>query len=72
MPTSTAADRLLMAARRGDAKAQASVLRQWQDRWFRLALAYLGSVPAAREAVRETALRTLLTLGRVAAAGRRR
>ncbi len=62
MPTPTAADRLLRAARGGDAKSQAAVLRQWQDRWFHLALGHLGSVTAARDAVRETALRTLLTL----------
>ena len=52
------------AARRGDRDAQARMLRQLQDTWFRFCLGLLGSAEDARDAVQETALRFLRDLPR--------
>ncbi|WP_428936878.1 RNA polymerase sigma factor [Fontivita pretiosa] len=52
------------AARRGDRAAQAALLRQLQDVWFRVCLGLLGDAEDARDAVQETALRFLRDLPR--------
>ncbi len=49
----------LTAARAGNARARAAVLRALQDGWFRYAVANLLSVSAARDAVQEAGLRVL-------------
>lgn len=56
-------DRLtLEAARRGRREAQASLLRELQEPWYRMCLGLLRDPEAAREAVQETALRFLRSL----------
>jgi len=50
------------AARRGDRAAQAHLLRQLQDPWFRMCVGLLGNAEDARDAVQETALRFLRDL----------
>jgi RNA polymerase sigma-70 factor (ECF subfamily) len=52
------------AARRGDHKAQARLLRELQDPWFRLCVSLLGNQNDAQDAVQETALRFLRDLPR--------
>jgi RNA polymerase sigma-70 factor (ECF subfamily) len=55
----------LEAARRGDRGAQATLLRELQDPWFRLCMGLLGgNQDDARDAVQETALRLLRDLPR--------
>jgi RNA polymerase sigma-70 factor (ECF subfamily) len=55
----------LEAARRGDRGAQAALLRQLQDPWYRLCLGLTGgNAEDARDAVQETALRFLRELPR--------
>jgi len=52
-------------AARGDRAAQATLLRELQDPWFRLCLGMLGGDPEqARDATQETALRFLQLLPR--------
>jgi RNA polymerase sigma-70 factor (ECF subfamily) len=55
------------AARRGDQKAQAALLRELQDPWFRMCLSLLGDAERARDATQETALRFLKQLPTFAA-----
>lgn len=50
------------AARRGDRAAQARLLRQLQDPWFRMCMGLLDRAEDARDAVQETALRLLRQL----------
>jgi RNA polymerase sigma-70 factor (ECF subfamily) len=52
------------AARRGDREAQARLLRELQDPWFRFCVSLLGNADDARDAVQETALRFLRDLSR--------
>lgn len=52
------------AARRGDRTAQAALLRELQDPWFRFCLSLLGDPDNARDAVQETALRFLRDLSK--------
>lgn len=52
------------AARGGDRQAQASLLRELQDPWFRFCVSLLGNPDDARDAVQETALRFLRDLSR--------
>lgn len=52
------------AARRGDRGAQAALLRELQDVWFRFCLGLLGNADDARDAAQETALRFLRDLPR--------
>lgn len=56
----------IQAARNGHRDAQAELLRQLQDVWFRLCLSLLGDAGQAREATQETALRFLRDLPRFA------
>ena len=57
-------DRTLVAARRGDRAALATLLRELQDPWYRFALSLLnGDVERAREATQETGLRFLKAVG---------
>jgi RNA polymerase sigma-70 factor (ECF subfamily) len=51
-------------ARRGDRAAQAALLRQWQDPWYRFCLSVLGDTEAAKDATQETAVRFLRQLRR--------
>lgn len=53
----------LDAARRGDRQAQALLLRQFQDPWFRLCISLLGDPERAQDAVQETALRFVRQIG---------
>ena len=46
-------------ARCGDRRAQAQILRELQDAWFRFCLGLLGDVDRARDATQETAARFL-------------
>jgi RNA polymerase sigma-70 factor (ECF subfamily) len=55
-------DETIAAARRGSRKAQASLLRELQDPWYRLCLSLLRDVEKARDATQETALRFLRQL----------
>ena len=55
-------DAKLAAARAGNARARAALVRELQDRWFRYALCQLLSVSAARDATQEAGLRVLLRL----------
>jgi RNA polymerase sigma-70 factor (ECF subfamily) len=55
---------MIAAARLGDRAAQAALLRQLQDVWYRVGLRLLGNGEAAREATQETALRFLKELPR--------
>jgi DNA-directed RNA polymerase specialized sigma24 family protein len=55
-------DAKLKAARAGNARARAAVLRALQDGWFRYALSQLLSVSAARDATQEAGLRVLQRL----------
>jgi RNA polymerase sigma-70 factor (ECF subfamily) len=52
------------AARRGDREAQARLLRELQDPWFRFCLGLLGDPDDARDATQETALRFLRDLSK--------
>ena len=54
----------LEAARRGDRGAQANLLRELQDPWYRFCLSLLGNADDARDAVQETAFRFLRDLSR--------
>jgi RNA polymerase sigma-70 factor, ECF subfamily len=54
--------RTIEAAQRGDRRAQAVVLHELQDIWFRFCLSQLGSADSARDATQETALRFLKAL----------
>jgi len=54
--------RLIDAARSGDRAAQATLLRDLQDQWYRMVLRLLGNAESAREATQETALRFLKAL----------
>ena len=54
----------LEAARRGSRVAQAALLWELQDAWYRLCLGLLGNADDARDAVQETALRFLRDLAR--------
>lgn len=54
----------LEAARRGDRSAQAVVVRQLQDVWYRMCLGLLGRDDLAQDAAQETALRFLRDLPR--------
>jgi RNA polymerase sigma-70 factor, ECF subfamily len=53
---------LIDAARSGNRVAQATLLRELQDQWYRMVLRLLGDVECAREATQETALRFLRQL----------
>jgi RNA polymerase sigma-70 factor, ECF subfamily len=53
---------LIDAARSGNRVAQATLLRELQDQWYRIVLRLLGNAEAAREATQETALRFLRQL----------
>jgi len=53
---------LVDAARSGDRSAQATLLRELQDQWYRMVLRLLGNAESAREATQETALRFLRQL----------
>ena len=53
---------LIQAARSGNRVAQATLLRELQDQWYRLVLRLLGNSESAREATQETALRFLKQL----------
>ena len=53
---------LIDAARSGDRGAQATLLRELQDQWYRVVLRLLGNAEAAREATQETAMRFLRQL----------
>lgn len=55
-------DRTIEAARRGDRSAQAHLLRQLQDRWFRVCYGQLHDHERARDAAQETALRFIREL----------
>jgi RNA polymerase sigma-70 factor (ECF subfamily) len=59
-------DRLIQAARRGDRGAQAQLLRQLQDRWYRVCFGLLRDPEIARDATQETALRFIRDLPRFA------
>jgi RNA polymerase sigma-70 factor, ECF subfamily len=52
-------DDTIQRARRGDRQAQANLLTQLQDVWYRFSLSLLRREDLAREAVQETALRFL-------------
>ena len=52
----------LAAARRGDRDAQARLLRDYQDSWYRLCLSQLRDPHLALDATQETALRFLRQL----------
>ena len=52
----------IAAARRGNRQAQASLLRELADPWFRLCLSLLRDDDRARDATQETALRFLRQL----------
>lgn len=54
--------RLIQAARFGNRVAQAALLRELQDQWYRMVLRLLQDVDQAREATQETALRFLKQL----------
>jgi RNA polymerase sigma-70 factor (ECF subfamily) len=54
--------RLIQAARCGNRVAQAALLRELQDQWYRMVLRLLGDMDQAREATQETALRFLKQL----------
>lgn len=49
-------------ARRGDRNAQAALLREFQDVWFRMCVSLLRDAELARDATQETALRFLKQL----------
>ncbi|HEV8377791.1 MAG TPA: RNA polymerase sigma factor [Tepidisphaeraceae bacterium] len=53
---------LVDAARSGNRVAQATLLRELQDQWYRMVLRLLGNTESAREATQETALRFLKQL----------
>lgn len=53
---------LIDAARSGNRVAQATLLRELQDQWYRIVLRLLGDADRAREATQETALRFLKQL----------
>jgi len=53
---------LVEAARSGNRVAQATLLRELQDQWYRVVLRLLGNAESAREATQETALRFLRQL----------
>jgi RNA polymerase sigma-70 factor (ECF subfamily) len=53
---------LVDAARSGNRVAQATLLRELQDQWYRMVLRLLGNAESAREATQETALRFLKQL----------
>jgi RNA polymerase sigma-70 factor (ECF subfamily) len=55
-------DRTIDAARQGNKAAQATLLRQLQDPWFRMCLSMLRDHDKARDATQETALRFLKQL----------
>ena len=55
-------DRTVQAARNGDRKALATLLRGLQDAWFRFSLSLLGNPDEATEAAQETGLRFLKML----------
>jgi RNA polymerase sigma-70 factor (ECF subfamily) len=55
---------LIKAAQAGERVAQAELIRQLQDPWFRLCLGLLGNAERARDAVQESALRFLRDLAR--------
>jgi len=55
---------MIEAARRGDRQAQAALLRQLQDVWFRVCVGLLGGAEDARDATQETALRFVRELPR--------
>jgi RNA polymerase sigma-70 factor (ECF subfamily) len=63
-------DRTIEAARRGDRSAQAVLLRQLQDRWFRICFSQLRDYERARDAAQETALRFVRDLPRFAGQSR--
>lgn len=50
------------SARRGDRTAQATILREFQDVWFRMCVGLLRDAELARDATQETALRFLRQL----------
>ncbi|CAN5450850.1 RNA polymerase sigma factor [soil metagenome] len=55
-------EQTLVAARRGDRRAQATLIRDLQDVWFRFSLSQLGNPDLAADAAQETALRFLRDL----------
>ena len=56
-------DKTIQAARVGRRDAQAVVLQEMQDVWFRFALGLLGREADAHDATQETALRVLKAIG---------
>jgi RNA polymerase sigma-70 factor (ECF subfamily) len=56
----------IQAARRGDRTAQAQLLRELQDRWFRISMSLLRDPERARDATQETALRFIRDLPKFA------
>jgi RNA polymerase sigma-70 factor (ECF subfamily) len=63
-------NRTIEAARRGDRSAQALLLRQLQDRWFRVCFSQLHDHERARDAAQETALRFIRDLPKFAGQSR--
>lgn len=59
-------DQTIQQAQLGDRSAQAKLLRDLQDPWYRLCLSQLRDVDRARDATQETALRFLRLLPRFA------
>ena len=57
-------DETTQQAQRGDRTAQAKLLRELQDPWYRLCLSLLRNPDRARDATQETALRFLKLLPR--------
>ncbi len=58
IPFANAQDpRVIKKAQAGQRKAQAELIRQLQDPWYRCCLAMLGDTHAAADAVQETAMR---------------
>ena len=53
---------IIATARLGQKDAQARLLNELQDPWFRLSVSLLGNAEVARDAVQETALRFLRQL----------
>jgi RNA polymerase sigma-70 factor (ECF subfamily) len=63
-------DRTIEAARKGDRAAQAVILRQLQDRWFRVCFSQLRDHERAMDAAQETALRFIRDLPKFAGQSR--
>ena len=55
-------EQTLEAAKRGDRRAQATLIRDLQDVWYRFSLSQLGNADLAADAAQETALRFLRDL----------